>query len=343
MATNLYPDDDYIEGTAGNDTIDGGVGYDNLVGGAGDDLLLGGESDDWLYGGDGNDVLVGGSGNDVLGGGGGNDTLQGGLGDDRYVWSIGLSGAYGGETEGNNVIADTGGSDELDLMYINSVIALNRAGDDLILSADGKTMTIRDYFVTGENGGHIEKIIVKCNVWDLQYVLDHLSPQNPGEEPTPPVPGTDPSQRPVANTPGDNVPDVTATNNVDGATVVLQANERTQVWASRGKDVLTGGTGDDTFHFANGGLGKMRDVITDFAPGSDKIDLSGIDANVKATGDNAFHTLLKGKSAFTKAGQLHYDQKTGILSGNTDKDAAAEFQIILKNKPMMLALHDFIL
>jgi hypothetical protein len=52
---------------------------------------------------------------------------------------------------------------------------------------------------------------------------------------------------------------------------------------------------------------------------------------------------VAGKSPFKAAGELHYDAKTGILYGNTDKDAAAEFQILLKNKPASLDLSDFIL
>ncbi|MGO4388744.1 hypothetical protein AB4Y85_14525 [Microvirga sp. 2YAF29] len=91
------------------------------------------------------------------------------------------------------------------------------------------------------------------------------------------------------------------------------------------------------------GTGKNRDRINDFETGIDMIDLGKIDANTSTKKNDAFKTLLKGKEAFTKAGQLHYNAKTGILSGNTDKDAAAEFQILLKNKPKSLNLDDFVL
>ena len=59
MATEQFPDDDYIVGTAAADSIIGGVGYDHLCGGAGNDTLDGGVSEDWLAGGDGNDLLIG--------------------------------------------------------------------------------------------------------------------------------------------------------------------------------------------------------------------------------------------------------------------------------------------
>jgi Ca2+-binding RTX toxin-like protein len=40
-----------------------------------------------------------------------------------------------------------------------------------------------------------------------------------------------------------------------------------------GNDTLTGGTGADVFIFVKGG---GRDVVTDFGPGADRVDLSGI-------------------------------------------------------------------
>ena len=113
-----------------------------------------------------------------------------------------------------------------------------------------------------------------------------------------------------------------------------------------GKDLLSGGAAADIFQFASvkkAGLHKTADAILNFQAGVDTIDLSGIDANTKVAGNNAFKALLTGKKPFTKAGQLHYDSKTGVLSGNTDKDAAAEFQIQFKNKPELLKLSDFIL
>lgn len=110
-----------------------------------------------------------------------------------------------------------------------------------------------------------------------------------------------------------------------------------------GADILTGGAGKDTFIFLAGhtGLGNARDTITDFR--LDKIDLSRIDADTSTRADNRFSELLGAKSAFTKAGQLRYDPATGILSGNTDRDPQAEFEILLKNKPAVLTLSHFIL
>jgi Ca2+-binding RTX toxin-like protein len=112
-----------------------------------------------------------------------------------------------------------------------------------------------------------------------------------------------------------------------------------------GRDILTGGAGNDKFVFMRGdtSTGTTRDTIVDFRHGSDRIDLARIDADTSTRTDNRFTALLGADKAFTKAGQLRYDAKTGVLSGNTDGDAQAEFEIWLKNKPALLTLSDFAL
>src|SRR5262249_33307937 len=64
-----------------------------------------------------------------------------------------------------------------------------------------------------------------------------------------------------------------------------------------GADTLTGGAGADTFKFTSmkdsvndtTSAGQPKwDVITDFEHGTDKIDLSKIDANPNTTADDAF-------------------------------------------------------
>jgi Ca2+-binding RTX toxin-like protein len=98
-----------------------------------------------------------------------------------------------------------------------------------------------------------------------------------------------------------------------------------------GVDRLTGSTGNDTFDYnvlSETGLGSLRDVITDFLSGADKIDFSTLDANTSIVGDQAFNFLAL-NAALTGAGQLSYNTTTHILSGSTDADAAAEFEIEL--------------
>ena len=74
-----------------------------------------------------------------------------------------------------------------------------------------------------------------------------------------------------------------------------------------GYDVMTGGTGYDAFNFdaiTNSAPNAARDRITDFQEDIDYIDLSKIDANVFAAGNQAFRFI--GAHAFTAAGQVSY-------------------------------------
>ncbi|BAN49124.1 calcium-binding protein [Metapseudomonas resinovorans] len=98
-----------------------------------------------------------------------------------------------------------------------------------------------------------------------------------------------------------------------------------------GKDSLTGGVGNDIFAFGNladtGLTSTTWDVITDFTRGVDRIDLAALDANTATPANDAFTTVIGSASAFTAAGQLKLSG--GVLYGNTDADATAEFAIQL--------------
>lgn len=86
-----------------------------------------------------------------------------------------------------------------------------------------------------------------------------------------------------------------------------------------------------------------RDVIKDFSRAEgDKIDLKGIDANAKASGE-AF--IFIDKQAFHKtAGELRYEIKSGdtYIHGDTNGDGKADFSILLDLSLAMKA-SDFIL
>lgn len=78
--------DDTLLGTLGNDRLSGGEGNDILDGGPGEDMLYGGLDLDELFGGPGNDALYGGEGNDLLHGGEGADSLYGEGGRDTATY-----------------------------------------------------------------------------------------------------------------------------------------------------------------------------------------------------------------------------------------------------------------
>jgi Ca2+-binding RTX toxin-like protein len=121
-----------------------------------------------------------------------------------------------------------------------------------------------------------------------------------------------------------------------------------------GADVVTGGAGSDVFAVlsihqsapAQSGLTNgvfdaaagqgLRDIITDFAPGVDKLDLSTMDARTDIAGNQGFN--WRGAGDFTGvAGQLIYrlfdrvdavNDKT-IIYGDVNGDSRADFQVQL--------------
>jgi Ca2+-binding RTX toxin-like protein len=114
-----------------------------------------------------------------------------------------------------------------------------------------------------------------------------------------------------------------------------------------GTDRLFGNAGADAFQFTASSesmVGTKADKIDDFVKGQDRIDLSAIDANTGASGDQAFSFI--GTDAFTgEAGQLRYavatDGTTSIYA-DSNGDKAADFQIKLIGSHV-LAAGDFLL
>jgi Ca2+-binding RTX toxin-like protein len=118
-----------------------------------------------------------------------------------------------------------------------------------------------------------------------------------------------------------------------------------------GNDRLTGGDGDDRFSFnqvADAALGKVMDVITDFTQGSDKIDLSFIDANTTGLPYTNDSFTFIGSDAFTKvAGQLHYIAQPAyhrvVVEGDVNGDGIADFHFALTGAGLVLTADDFTL
>ncbi len=75
-----------------------------------------------------------------------------------------------------------------------------------------------------------------------------------------------------------------------------------EITANASTNVLTGGHGDDTFVFTSASAAD-GDTITDFQPG-DRIDVSMIDANALAGGNQDFQLIMD--PVFTDAGQVMF-------------------------------------
>jgi Ca2+-binding RTX toxin-like protein len=120
------------------------------------------------------------------------------------------------------------------------------------------------------------------------------------------------------------------------------------VRGGRGADVVTGGKGEDVFVFKPGdlprpshhtqevgGLAGAYDLIRDFKPRTDVIDLSAIDANSHRNGNQKFH--FEGRDELSHSrGELVYElygrKATGytIVMGDTNGDGAFDFRVVLK-------------
>ena len=121
-----------------------------------------------------------------------------------------------------------------------------------------------------------------------------------------------------------------------------------------GADKVTGGNGADVFVFKPGHLPKVGtidkwlsplngkyDLITDFKPGTDVIDLSALDANSRKHGNQAFdfegESVPEGDGQLNRAGDLVYQlygskaaARHTIVMGDTNGDGNYDFKIVLK-------------
>jgi Ca2+-binding RTX toxin-like protein len=314
---------DLIRGTSLADVINGNGGNDALYGNGGNDVINGGTGHDYLSGGDGDDILIPGSGVNDLRGGAGNDTFV-------------MSARTATSGYSDDLIYDMSNGDKVDVSawgisdfsQIKAVMGVNSYGAALNAVYNGQT--------------HLLSFL---NVSPSQFeASDFLYSNAIGSTQT----GTAYADM-LFGSRGDDVLNGmagcdTLLGGIGNDTINGGANAD-RIFGGAGRDGLAGGTGCDAFVYQTGAdslFGATHDVISDFRPGLDWIDVRRVDANSTLIGNQAFAWI--GTGEFTGAGQLRYVQANGstTIYGNTDADATPEFQIELTGT---LALHsyDFVL
>jgi Ca2+-binding RTX toxin-like protein len=298
--------------------------------------INGTDAADALNGTDGDDTVLARGGDDQIFGSAGRDSLDGGAGND--------SANYRGSTAGVDVdllrATQLGGFAEGDkLVSIENIVGSNHAdrllgdhaanrlgagsGDDSLMGRRGAD------FLDGGEGIDTASYAESTSAVDVDL---GRGAQFGGEAAGDVLVG-------IENLTGSAYNDRLSG---DGRSNVLVGGSGADVLNGRGgADVLTGGSGKDRFVFDNAADGN-GDRITDFSRG-DKIDLSGIDANIFADGNNAFNFI--GGSQFTGvAGQLRFfsDATTTYVLGDINGDGVADFQILLSGR-MSFNSNDFIL
>lgn len=308
--------DDKLIGGAGNDSLNGGDGKDGLFGGADDDTLNGNLGNDLLKGEDGNDTLNGGDGNDQLNGGAGNDVLNGGDGEDKLIGS-----------DGDDTLNGNAGADALE----------GGEGKDTLLGGDGNDKEQGgkgdDTFLAGldagndalKGGGGTDTVDYSAAAAGLSIDLDiGLANAISGNSGT----GIDTlaDMDVVIGTAFDDI-----LIGAKGVQSLNGGNGNDIIAGGKGADFLNGGSGNDTFKYVT--LDDSRpgkaDHITDFTAGSDKIDLSAIDA-IKGGGNDMFTLVANVPTPGNGAGVVWFDAASHTLFASVNSDVSAEFAIVLE-------------
>ena len=352
--------DDEIYGFGGNDQIIAGTGNDTIYGGDGDDNIQPGAGDDTIYGEAGNDTIYLSAGIDIEDGGEGVDTIIFGpdqtslpqtinLDTGRYhytsqiasvtqnlvsienITSEGAADLTIYDTSGVNVITTNTGNDTIHSEGGNDTITTG-SGDDIVYLGDGiytvdlgagndkVYLTTSGSSINGNTG--TDEAIVRAfdgfvDVYvDLQFSTYFVPSKLTAQD------GMELSL--------ENFEKVTIEGNV-AATIlgtslsdVLVGDTGADIITGRGgADTLTGGSRSDTFVFTSGDTGatvETADTITDFASGTDKIDVDEPGTYVEAdgTGTNDLAAFITAANAsLTTASDDIYAQYNFNAGGNT--------------------------
>ncbi|MDB5890829.1 MAG: hemolysin-type calcium-binding repeat family protein [Polaromonas sp.] len=309
---------DIADYTAFTTALTVNLGTSAVVGGSGptvetsDSMIsiesfTGGGGNDNIVGTVNSNTLIGGLGNDILNGLAGNDVVNGGDGNDTIVsTSDGIRDFLNG---------DLGSGDTAD--YSAFITALSA--------------TLSNGSLVGGSGSAV------VDSTDMLFNFENFIGGSGGDT----ITGSA-----LANTLSGGLGNDTL-NGLGGNDVLIGGDGLDRLVGGTGQDRLTGGTGADIFDINTTGESPvgttLRDVVTDFARGIDKIDFSTLDANTGVAGDQAFTFNFTAGAAFSGAGQLRYRYEgTGVnevtlIEGNVNSTLTADFQVALTGRQTFLA------
>ncbi|APO68824.1 serralysin-like metalloprotease domain-containing protein [Rhizobium gallicum] len=341
-AANTYGTNDdagvVAEVLKGNDAISGGNLGDVLFAFDGSDVINGNGGNDLLYGYAGNDTIVGGTGRDRIDGGSGNDTAS---------YATAAAGVTASLTAPSNNTNDANG----DTYYFVENLLGSRYAD--ILSGNGWVNILNggdgsDTLVGGAGGdklygGNGTDTASYTNAW-TGVIANLGSPSNNSGD------AKGDTYSAIENIIGSNYADqlygTASTNSLTGGAgddTIGAGGGIDWINGGTGADRLTGGTGADRFVFkgVSDSTGATFDTIFDFLPSEqDRIDLSAIDANWKASGNQAF-TFVDTAAFKGVAGELRYVKQSSdtYIYGDVDGDKVVDLKIHLDDAVTLT--HDY--
>jgi Ca2+-binding RTX toxin-like protein len=352
-----FAGNDILNGNGGNDQLDGGTGADTMSGGTGNDVYfvddvgdsviessgqgtdqvrttlaayaLGANVERLLFTGSGGFTGTGNDLNNEIIGGASADTITGGDGYDYLVGFGGDDSLYGG-ADGDTLDGGTG-ADYLEGNAGDDVYLVDNVLDTVVEASGEGTDIVYTSLAAYTLGADVENLrynVGSSNFTGTGNALDNVITGGSGNDD---LSGLDGNDELAGGTGGDTLA------GGDGDDLLIGGN---------GADTMTGGADADTFRWSSqfeSGLGASADRITDFATGTDLIDLGFVDADFTTGGNQSFAFI--GNAAFSNtAGELRYfdDGTDTWVQGDTNGDGMADFEIALTGV-MTLAGADFVL
>jgi Ca2+-binding RTX toxin-like protein len=287
-----------FNGTAEGDSL---TSIENLTGSVHDDTLFGNNGSNVLAGVDGNDTLKGGGGADTLNGEGGNDTLIGGPGADIMDGGAGYNTAdYSASSFAVfvSLSADTAAGGDAAGDELNFIVHLTGSDHDDVLEGNSGFNVLR-----GENG---DDTLEGFGGLDLLY----------------------------GGWGNDTL------RGMDGDDTLRGHDGHDVLHGGAGLDIIQGGSGADVFVWEDasetGVTSGTADVIHDFSRlESDELNLTAIDADVYADGDQAFTFI--GTNAFSGTpGEIRYYHS----GGNTYVELQTGTSVDVEGVIRLTGIHD---